>query len=369
MQSLSALVPRQRPSLIVIVIAIVIAFGLSNSSESQVIVSRNDSGNDSGNFSGRLVNPVDGHSAADVIDQPVAKLTLTSANIVGGDSIELTLGLTGPAPDGDIEVALKTSDESVIKLPATVMIPAGQNNATISASTLPVDADTIVAISAIYAGTITGTALTVTPATKPAFTIAANPSTVTIAPGHSGSTKITTTVTDGYDQALQLSALKIPTGVTVTLTPSTIPAPGAGTSKVKITVAKSVAAGTYTMHIRATDGTTSKNAALTLIVPPSGAGATFKGCWYQQDGHRYQGVEFSLANPGTYPFNAILYYGTTCDPNNWADQFGFGTPLTFGGFSYIFWFTDFADRTDMSAFWYVGSDQSECMNYSTAPDC
>jgi hypothetical protein len=151
---------------------------------------------------------------------------------------------------------------------------------------------TIAAISAAYAGTarsaFTGAAMIVTPEVKPAFTIAADPSTVTIAPGHSASTKITTTVTNGYDQSLELSALKIPAGVTVTLTPSTIPAPGAGTSKAKITIAKTVAAGTYTMHIRATDGTTSKNAAVTLIVSPSGPGATFRGCWYQQSGHRYR---------------------------------------------------------------------------------
>lgn len=348
-----------------VIVILIALFRLSSSSESQVI----NSANDSGNFAGRLVKPIDSDRAADLSDQAIAKLTLNPANVLGGKSIEITVSLTEPAPNGGLEVELKSSDENVIRLPATVTIPVGETSASIIASTMSVDAYTTVAISAVCAGNITGTALTVTVASKPAFTIAVNPSTVTLAPGHSGSTKITTNVTNGYDQALQLSALKLPAGVTVTLTPSTIPAPGAGTSKARITVAKSVAAGTYLMHIKASDGTISKNAAVTLIVAPTGAGATFRGCWYQQSGHRYQGVEFSVANAGTYPFNAVLYYGTTCDPNNWADQFGYGTLLNFGASTYIFWFTDFADRTDMSAFWYVGSDKSQCVNYTTAPDC
>ena len=111
------------------------------------------------------------------------------------------------------------------------------------------------------------------------------------------------------------------------------------------------------------------SATLTLNVASSSPGATFQGCWYPQNVHRYQGVRISVANPGTYPFDAVLYYGTTCDPNNWADEFGFGTPLNFGGFGYIFWFTDFADQSDTSALWYVGNDKSQCVSYAVAPDC
>jgi hypothetical protein len=100
---------------------------------------------------------------------------------------------------------------------------------------------------------------------------------------------------------------------------------------------------------------------------PSNAGANFEGCWYSHKGRRYQAVDISVTNPGTYPFYAELYYGTTCDPNTQADEFD--QEFNFGGFNYIVWFTAFSDREDMSALWHVGTDTSKCVNYKVAPDC
>jgi hypothetical protein len=97
-------------------------------------------------------------------------------------------------------------------------------------------------------------------------------------------------------------------------------------------------------------------------------GATFRGCVYQQNGHSYQAVRISVNNPGTYPFDAVLYRGPSCDPNNYADEFGFGTPIGFG-LGWLFWFRDFADQLDTSAVWHVGIDTSQCVNYAVAPPC
>jgi hypothetical protein len=97
--------------------------------------------------------------------------------------------------------------------------------------------------------------------------------------------------------------------------------------------------------------------------------ATFKGCWHTSGKNRYQAVDVSVKNAGKYPFNAVLYYGTGCGVGNFADQFGFGQIIDFGGFGYTFWFTAFANKTDMSALWYVGTDKSQCVNYEVAPNC
>lgn len=102
---------------------------------------------------------------------------------------------------------------------------------------------------------------------------------------------------------------------------------------------------------------------------PQNADANFQGCWYKTGKVRFQAVDVQVKNPGTYPFNAKLYYGTTCDPNTQADQFGFGQEIYFGGFGYIFWFDAFGNKTDMSALWYVGTDVSKCVSYKTAPMC
>jgi hypothetical protein len=98
--------------------------------------------------------------------------------------------------------------------------------------------------------------------------------------------------------------------------------------------------------------------------------ATFRGCWYKTKKNRYQAVEISVGNPGTYPFNALLYHGTTCDPNDYADQFGYGDPLTLGDATYVFWFDAFKNDTNMSALWYLGDQTSKCMVYTTTtPVC
>lgn len=102
---------------------------------------------------------------------------------------------------------------------------------------------------------------------------------------------------------------------------------------------------------------------------PQNADANFQGCVYKTGKNRFQAVDVTVKNPGTYPFNAKLYYGTTCDPNTQADQFGFGQEIYFGGYGYIFWFDAFANKADMSALWYVGTDVSKCVNYKSAPAC
>jgi hypothetical protein len=323
----------------------------------------------SGNFSGTAAKRSDSATGTLTRGTGLANVTLGPARLKGGDSTEITVSLNQPAPEGGLDVQLKSSDTSVIAVPATVRIPSGETSATVVASTAAVNDATTVAISALYGDTVTGTSLMLAPETNSPFAIRVRPSSLTITQGHAKSTKVTTTVTGGYDHALQLSILNMPAGVSVTLTPAVIPAPGAGTSKAKITVSSSVAPGAYTMQVQASDGTNSATATLTLNVTASGPGATFQGCWYPKNGHRYQGVRISVANPGTYPFDAVLYRGATCNPNDWADEFGFGTPLNFGGFDWIFYFTDFADQTGTSALWYVGSDTSQCVNYAVAPDC
>jgi len=317
----------------------------------------------SGNFAGTAVTAAAGTG--------VASVTLSPATVTGGSSTEVTVHLTAAAPTGGASVELSNSDTSVVTTPATVKVAAGQTSGAAAASTKSVSAVTAVAISALYNDTVAGAALTIDPATgTPSFTVADQPSSLTIVQGKSGSTKVTTKITTGFDHALKLTASGIPSGVSLSFSPSTIAAPGAGTSTANVKVESSAKPGTYSIHLTAT-GATSRSANLSLKVPAPnpGPGATFQGCWYQQNGNKYQGAIVSVDNPGTYPFNAVLYHGTTCNPNDFADQFGFGTDLNFGGFDTIFWFTDFHDQTDTSAIWQVGSDTSACVNYTVAPDC
>ena len=108
--------------------------------------------------------------------------------------------------------------------------------------------------------------------TSPAFTIYASPATVSVPQGSSGSSTITTSVSGGFSSAIALSASGQPAGVTVTFNPTSIAAPGSGTSSVNLAVATSTATGTYTITVMGTGGGITHTATVSLIVtaPVSG---------------------------------------------------------------------------------------------------
>ena len=102
------------------------------------------------------------------------------------------------------------------------------------------------------------------------FTISASPSSLTIAGGNQGTSTITTTISGSFNSAISLTATGVPTGTTVAFNPSTIPAPGSGTSTMTFSVGVSTTAGTYPITITGNGGGIQRSTTLTLIVTSSG---------------------------------------------------------------------------------------------------
>jgi subtilase family serine protease len=107
----------------------------------------------------------------------------------------------------------------------------------------------------------------------PAFTIAASPASVSVVAGSSGSSTITTTVSGGFDSAIALTATGQPSGVTVAFSPTSIAAPGSGSSAVSITVPSTVAAGTSKITVTGTGGGLTHTATIALTVTAAGTPA------------------------------------------------------------------------------------------------
>ena len=107
--------------------------------------------------------------------------------------------------------------------------------------------------------------LTVTVADPPSFTLTA-PSTVSTAPGGQVTETTLTTVSDGFNSAVSLSATGGPSGTTVTFNPNTIPAPGSGSSTMTIKVPAGAAFGSYPITVKATSGQGNQTATVTLTV-------------------------------------------------------------------------------------------------------
>ncbi len=111
--------------------------------------------------------------------------------------------------------------------------------------------------------------LTVSLASQPDFTLTAAPTSLTVAQGNQGSSTITTTISGGFNNAITLTSSGAPAGTTVGFNPSTIPAPGAGTSAMTITVGTSTAPGTYPITVTGNGGGDQHNATVTLTVTNS----------------------------------------------------------------------------------------------------
>jgi uncharacterized membrane protein len=107
--------------------------------------------------------------------------------------------------------------------------------------------------------------------TQPGFTLSASPGAVSILQGNAGSSTISSSVTGGFDSAIALTASGEPSGVTVGFSPTSIT--GAGSSSMSITVASTVAAGTYTITVTGTSGSTveTTTVSLTVTAPNSGS--------------------------------------------------------------------------------------------------
>jgi len=160
-------------------------------------------------------------------------------------------------------------------------------------------------------------ALTVIPLLVPEFSITASPTSLTIQQGSSGSSTITITSINGFNQPVQLSVSGAPSGVTATMSPSQVtpPAGGTATSTLTVSVATTATPGSYTLTVTGTNGTLthSTNLTLKITIPFSPPSITDVTAFYTLDsfflgdmnglvplnqyfvkGHNIERVEFSI---------------------------------------------------------------------------
>jgi hypothetical protein len=102
------------------------------------------------------------------------------------------------------------------------------------------------------------------------FSLTANPSSLTVVPGHQATSVISTAVSHGFNSAVSLSASGMPSGTTVGFNPQTIPAPGSGSSTMTVTVGSNTPLGTYAITVSASGGGVHQAVAVALTVAAAG---------------------------------------------------------------------------------------------------
>src|SRR5271165_4656249 len=158
--------------------------------------------------------------------------------------------------------------------PASFVAPgSGASTVTLTAASTAAPGTYNIAISAPGTAQSTTATLSVTVSVPGSMTLTASPAAVTLAAGASGTTKVTSTLSNGFNAAVALSVTGLPSGVTASLSPASFAAPGSGTSTVTLTAAGTAAPGTYNIAISAPGNAQSTAAKVSLTisapVPPA----------------------------------------------------------------------------------------------------
>lgn len=214
--------------------------------------------------------------------------------------------------------------------PGSIAAPgSGSSTLTFTASSTATTGTTNVTITGSGGG-VTHTvtiALTVTATATPGFTVSASPTSVSVTQGSSGSSTISTSVSGGFNSAISLSTSALPSGVTASFNPTSIAAPGSGSSTLTFTASSTATTGTTSVTVTATGGGVTHTATISLTINASGGtttqllgnpgfenGKTNPAPWVLTSTHSPQEIieSSSLEPPHSGTFDAwMLGFGTT----------------------------------------------------------
>jgi uncharacterized membrane protein len=196
-------------------------------------------------------------SGATILQGTSASVTVSTAH-TGGFNSAINLLVSG-LPSGVRASWSKTSigapgdGSSTLTLQADTTARTGSFNVTITASS-PVATHT------------TGLVLVVTP--LPNFTLSAGSAGLKLVPSAQGSVTLqVSSIVGGFNAPVTLSIPgSLPAGVTASLSKSSFPAPGGGTSTLQFQIAPGTTVGTYPITVSATGGGITKTASVSLQV-------------------------------------------------------------------------------------------------------
>jgi len=97
-----------------------------------------------------------------VVPPVISSIVASRGTVIGGDVVDVTVHITGPASNGGTSVSL-TSGNVALTVPASVVVPAGQTSVVFTASSKPVSKTTSVKVSGKVALTSKWNYVTVLP--------------------------------------------------------------------------------------------------------------------------------------------------------------------------------------------------------------
>jgi hypothetical protein len=108
------------------------------------------------------------------------------------------------------------------------------------------------------------------------FALTLSPTSLSLSQGGSGSATVSTSVSGSFNSSVALSLSGLPPGASASLSPTSIPAPGSGSSTLSVTAGSTTPAGTYSLTVTGSGGAQTHTAALSLVVSAvSGGGVAY----------------------------------------------------------------------------------------------
>jgi hypothetical protein len=199
--------------------------------------------------------------AADMTLFPLLSYVMFNGNAPGGTPATGTVGLGAPAPSGGLVVTLSSGNTSLVTVPPSVTVPAGQTTVNFTANTQPVTQTTGVVVTASAGGTTVSTTLFLVVSTA-VSSVTLTPSTVTGGVSSTGRVTLQSAAPTGN------AVVSLASGNTVLATvPFSVTVP-AGQTSATFTVNTAQVTAVSTVVISATYQNVTKSATLTLN--PSG---------------------------------------------------------------------------------------------------
>src|SRR5271154_1517487 len=103
----------------------------------------------------------------------------------------------------------------------------------------------------------------------PTFQATPSANSLSLSAGSNNSLSVKVAVSGGFNAAVAFSVTGLPSGVTAAFTPASLPAPGSGSSVIRLTATSAAKAGVYSATVTATSGATKQAMALSVTVGPA----------------------------------------------------------------------------------------------------
>lgn len=104
----------------------------------------------------------------------------------------------------------------------------------------------------------------------PDFVLSTSPGSLSVNQGGTASTTVSSATAGGFNSAVSLSVSGLPTGVTASFSPTSIVAPGSGSSTLTFSASSTATTGTFNVTVTASGGGITHTAPVTLTVATSG---------------------------------------------------------------------------------------------------